>query len=65
VVKIREPIVASLPKGSLISTYGLAQLLGLSEKTVKKWVEQKRIRRVSIGGKWLVDTDSIAEAMEA
>ena len=61
----KERQIGAIRKNALISTYALAAILGISEKTVKRWAEQKRIRRVSIGGKWLVDTDSIAEKMEA
>ena len=59
----REPVIATIEKGSLISTYALAAILGVSERSVKRWVEQNDIPRVSIAGKWLIDVDAIAESM--
>lgn len=60
----KEHKVATIPKNSLIGVEALADILGVSKDSVKRWIEKRGIPRTIIGRKWLIQTDDLAKAIE-
>lgn len=50
-----KEIIGVLPSKGWISAEQLSLYLGISKDTLKKHVERRNIKRVIIGGKWLIN----------
>lgn len=61
---IREPEVLALPRDRLISTVALAKVLGLSERYLRDWLEERGIPHLNINQRWIINTSDLFDALE-
>jgi hypothetical protein len=47
-----------------MSVQALSQALGCSEQSIKRWVEKHDVKRLVIGGKWLLRLDDFENVVE-
>ena len=61
---IRDPEVLTFPRDRLISTAALAKVLGLSERYLKDWLEERGIPHLNINQRWVINTSDLFDALE-
>jgi excisionase family DNA binding protein len=50
---------------ALVSLAECARALGVSERTVRRLISQRRLPAYKVGGQWRVDLDEVREALRS
>jgi excisionase family DNA binding protein len=50
---------------ALVSLAECARALGVSERTVRRLITQRRLPAYKVGGQWRVDLDEVREALRS